>query len=72
MVTSRIVSQFTGELPQLGTDRKIKGLKCPLYEPAAILGILEQQQPILLQGDRLEVVFQMCANCNSMEMTYKA
>lgn len=46
MVTSRIVSQFTGELPQLGTDRKIKGLKCPLYEPAAILGILEQQQPI--------------------------
>jgi hypothetical protein len=46
MVSSNIVSQFVGELPKSDKDRKIKGLKNPLYESAAILEILEEKQPI--------------------------
>jgi hypothetical protein len=42
MVSSRIVSQFTGELPKSAIDRKIKGLKGPLYEPDIVIDILDK------------------------------
>lgn len=42
MVSSRIVSQFTGELTKSDRDRKIKGLKGPLYDPAVVIGILDK------------------------------
>jgi len=46
MVSSIIVSQYTGELPKSERDRKIKGLKGPLYDSANVLKILENKQPI--------------------------
>jgi hypothetical protein len=42
MVSSRIVSQFIGELPKSDRDRKIKGQKGPLYDPAVVIGILDK------------------------------
>ncbi|MEM5498580.1 hypothetical protein WNY77_14325 [Paraglaciecola mesophila] len=46
MVSSIIVSQFSGELPEFGKDRKIKGMTGPLYDPAKVLEILKVKKPI--------------------------
>jgi len=46
MVSSRIVSQYTGELPTSDRDRKIKGLQGPLYDPAVVLDILDKGELI--------------------------
>lgn len=46
MVSSIIVSQYSGELPKSEKDRKIKGVNGPLYDPAKVLEILNVKQPI--------------------------
>jgi hypothetical protein len=42
MVSSRILSQYSGELPTSSKDRKIKGQGGPLYDPSVILDILDK------------------------------
>jgi hypothetical protein len=42
MVSSNIVSQYSGELPKADGDRKIRGLKGPLYDPAAVLSLIDK------------------------------
>ena len=42
MVSSKIVSQYFGELPKSEKDRKIKGQTTPLYGSSDVLGLLEQ------------------------------
>jgi hypothetical protein len=46
MVSSTIVSQYSGELPAPGKDRKIKEVTGPLYDPVKVLEILNVKQPI--------------------------
>lgn len=42
MVSSNIVSQYTGELPKSNQDRKIKGQQGPLYDRTTVLDVLDE------------------------------
>ena len=71
MVSSIIISQYSGELPKSEKDRKIKGQTTPLYGSSDVLGLLDQGKLIAWSNGCARDMQKWCLDQDDIESLTK-